>query len=986
MKKIVLISLFLVTSACFGQWFPSGNTESIKAYHTGIRDFVISEDSKFIYTLDDNGVIKTWDYETGDSLAERILKPITTYGKLENWIFLSLDGKTYCTSNLFISENKYYNSIQIYNIGTGILIDSLLIGIPYNINYIINSNDNALIDYCSEKKKLINSFNFSYYSHAPKLGNTSGMTYLLKKEGNNWISLYSTDGFLEYYCCNKNSDMIFQSFTGSGWYQYRRYHASANSETNIILNTISGTQYLLSDYQYKYESDNNITIEGREYGFKSAFFGDMGNTLYLSESDRIYKYNISNKELGNPKSITRYHLYPYIRIEYCPVDNFFYILRKNILNIHDVNNYDYFNSFEIDYVDSIVAFKNSKDIKYVFFTDLYGRLYRIENSKIFKLKSNFQSPDTIASLKKEVYFFDRSIGSPETYEWDFGDGTASAEKNPVHTYQNTGKYSVRLIISGKGLRDTVLKPDYIEVLPELKADFDYELTGSNPVTGKFINKSIGEIDSVLWDFGDSTIDKNEHPGHNFVFSGSYNVKLRIFCRTLTDTIEKKIDIYVADLELDKNKYSYEFSDTTVTGSVAIKGWEEEGGYIVYHIDGIDSLFLHGAYRNFKQEWNNAKSIGKEFLVRQEPGKYLYLSDSLIKSITSNGVLINSNKYQNSNNIMSINKTNGGFISTYLNMNKYCYDIINEINLTAASRSIRWIDYVTNAIKFDLKKHIAYLDGNKLDYSTFAIRTEKNPNGGSAIYSIKIFSLNSNLTLPHNDFNDFIRLNDSALVILTSDTLKIIRNYGLDVDSNLEKPSDCKILYNIGIRNFAGKSLLKLNDTVFAVAGDYNKKPACFIINSVGKITDSLVLNERTGSFQFISITPDGNLLLSGYRKKYFGFPSPYFVKTNDSFIRLLIKSATDKPPKNILLNDLVCIPNPANESTEIRFNLSRNFVVKCRLFNSLGNEVQAMEPKLYNSGSNTINIYLAGLPIGNYYYCLEAGGYVYSGIIAHIRE
>lgn len=45
-------------------------------------------------------------------------------------------------------------------------------------------------------------------------------------------------------------------------------------------------------------------------------------------------------------------------------------------------------------------------------------------------------------------FTNTSINS-ETFDWDFGDGNVSVEENPVHIYDESGTFNVRLTISNK---------------------------------------------------------------------------------------------------------------------------------------------------------------------------------------------------------------------------------------------------------------------------------------------------------------------------------------------------------------------------------------------------------------------------------------------------------------------------------------------------------------------------------------------------------
>ncbi len=66
-----------------------------------------------------------------------------------------------------------------------------------------------------------------------------------------------------------------------------------------------------------------------------------------------------------------------------------------------------------------------------------------ENNLPVLLDSDF----TFDENDVEVTFTDVSKGIPNTWAWDFGDGTTSAEQNPIHTFPDAGPYTITLTIS-----------------------------------------------------------------------------------------------------------------------------------------------------------------------------------------------------------------------------------------------------------------------------------------------------------------------------------------------------------------------------------------------------------------------------------------------------------------------------------------------------------------------------------------------------------
>jgi len=126
-----------------------------------------------------------------------------------------------------------------------------------------------------------------------------------------------------------------------------------------------------------------------------------------------------------------------------------------------------------------------------------------------------------------------------SYHWDFGDGTTSTEKEPVHVYNETGKYTVKLqIVNYKTVYEKSLIIDVSQDPMPIVADFDYESTHYNryyaPCEIKFYNKS-QYADKFFWNFGDGTGSEEANPTHIYQTDSTYNIYLHAISGTDTGT-------------------------------------------------------------------------------------------------------------------------------------------------------------------------------------------------------------------------------------------------------------------------------------------------------------------------------------------------------------------------------------------------------------------------------------------------------------------
>jgi PKD repeat protein len=143
-------------------------------------------------------------------------------------------------------------------------------------------------------------------------------------------------------------------------------------------------------------------------------------------------------------------------------------------------------------------------------------------------RPDFVASPTSGNVPLGVQFTDKTVGQVNTWHWDFGDGKASNEQNPVHTYWTAGVYNVILTVSNDYGQADVTKTNYIVVVGDLVSKFAADpATGKAPLDVKFTDRSIGGPTAWAWDFGDGSTATTQNPTHKFTTPGSYDVKLTV---------------------------------------------------------------------------------------------------------------------------------------------------------------------------------------------------------------------------------------------------------------------------------------------------------------------------------------------------------------------------------------------------------------------------------------------------------------------------
>ncbi len=197
--------------------------------------------------------------------------------------------------------------------------------------------------------------------------------------------------------------------------------------------------------------------------------------------------------------------------------------------------------------------------------------------------TNFSATPRDVCAKLPVQFTDLSTGLITKWDWNFGDGSHSNLQNPMYGYQDTGLFTITLIVGNNDCFDTLTIKNYIHVKPPI-AVFSVLGTCTNKYLKVFTDQSIG-ADSWSWNFGDGTSTTTQSPTHTYAAVGTYTVTLTVtnlstgcdYTKTAQVTVADEQALFTASaLEICRNG-STTFTATSVQGTPAIVSFEWDFG-------------------------------------------------------------------------------------------------------------------------------------------------------------------------------------------------------------------------------------------------------------------------------------------------------------------------------------------------------------------------------------------------------------------------
>ncbi|MBL7727568.1 MAG: PKD domain-containing protein, partial [Dinghuibacter sp.] len=169
--------------------------------------------------------------------------------------------------------------------------------------------------------------------------------------------------------------------------------------------------------------------------------------------------------------------------------------------------WDFNNGFTFNTPDTIVAYTYPSGGKFVpraIMSDPSGCLVPvlgIDTITVEDIKVDFEAANRFYCDTAAVQFNNLSTSIDTVgYVWDFGDGTTSTQKNPLHIYNNPGFYTVKLTVTSPyGCADSTEKIGYIKVDAIPRIDIYGDTSSCVPATIQLqAIVAAGDTSTVTW--------------------------------------------------------------------------------------------------------------------------------------------------------------------------------------------------------------------------------------------------------------------------------------------------------------------------------------------------------------------------------------------------------------------------------------------------------------------------------------------------------
>jgi PKD repeat protein len=614
-------------------------------------------------------------------------------------------------------------------------------------------------------------------------------------------------------------------------------------------------------------------------------------------------------------------------------------------------------------------------------TDTYCDTVYIGNNNLCNALFAFSQISTGALSADLFQFTDQSIPAGAiSWYWDFGDGSTSTAQNPQHFFFNMvpDTFHVCLTITSvNGCVDTFCD-DVIIGSTFCIANFSSYTDSTTSCTECLYfadwSYSSGTINSWFWDFGDGTTSNIQNPFHQFPNAGNFLVCLTITTSdTCTSTFCDTVIVSSSPCNIQISAVIWDVSifggndgviDITVSNFTPPIVFQWSNGQITEDI----AYLTAGFYDLIVTDIMGCMAMGT-FEVSQpaDPllpdcqSEYSYYLDTTVNCINCFQFIDNSST---SSSIIAWfwNFGDGNYSIDQNPIHQYLNDGLYEVCLTVVTA-----DSCANTTCYDV------LVGNPPCVANFDYTIT-----GSAIPEI-IYANFTDESLPLNgiaswywDFGDGY----------TSSDQNPVHDYWLTYWGNNEV---CLIITTLnGCVDTTCKNVFVGLDPCM-IALDYTATNASYQGALDGSI--DITIFGGTPPFSYFwnngATTEDLSGLGVGTYTLFLLDANGCFIETSVIINEESLVVGTDDLKAEFIFYSTA--PNPANNYTDISFYLPSKSMVDIELYNILGDRIQTLARRTFNSGKQIVRINTNSLETGNYFYTMRSkyGTYTKSLQIVH---